>query len=66
MDMSMTADRIATKLMADLKAGKLKAVGIDEVRDAIADEIFPAELGAFLGSQLEQMTLRKLVYKTTG
>lgn len=66
MDMSAAAERIATKLMADLKAGKLKAVGIDEVRDAIADEIFPAELGAFRGSQLEQMTLRKLVYKTTG
>lgn len=66
MDLSSTANKIATQLMLDLKAGKHKAVGIEEVRDAIADEIFPAELGAFVGSQLEQMTLRKLIGMTTG
>ena len=66
MDLSATASKIATQLMDDLKAGKYQAIGIDEVRDAIADETFPVELGTLRASQLETLTLRKLIYKTIG
>ena len=63
-DLSEAANKIARKLIADGKAGKLPKIGIDEVRDAIAEEIFPEELGSSRAEQLEKLTLRKLIYST--
>lgn len=60
-DLSDAANNIARRLLAALKDGKLPSVGIDEVRDAIAEETFPEELGAFRAQQLEKLTLRKLI-----
>lgn len=62
-DVASTAEEIATKLLADGKAGKLDKIGIDEVRDAIAERFFPKTLGRHLASQLEALTLRKLINK---
>lgn len=58
LDLSETANKIVRKL----NAGNLEEIGIDEVRDAIADEIFPAELRRDQAVLLEAMTLRKLFY----
>ena len=41
----------------------LDKIGIDEVRDAIAERFFPKTLGRHLASQLEALTLRKLINK---
>ncbi len=62
-DIVSTAEEIAAKLLADGKAGKLDKIGIDEVRDAIAERLFPNTLGNHQASQLERLTLRKLINK---
>lgn len=63
LDISEAAKTIASKLMADAKAGKLDKIGIDEVRDAIAEHTFPETLGRVRAEQLEVLTLRKLIAK---
>lgn len=63
LDISEAAKVIADKLFADGKAGKLEKIGIDEVRDAIAEHTFPEVLGRVRAEQLEVLTLRKLITK---
>lgn len=54
------AKRVAAELMAALKAGKLKKIGIDEIREALfAAPDRPARAIDF--RTLEEMTTRALV-----
>ena len=62
-DIPSAASEIAAKLMADGKAGKLDKIGIDEVRDAIAEHTYPEVLGRVLAERLEVTTLLKLIAK---
>lgn len=62
-DIPSAASEIASKLIADGRAGKLGKIGIDEVRDAIAEYTYPEVLGSTLAERLEMLTLRKLIAK---
>jgi hypothetical protein len=57
------ADAIATELHADLKAGKLSSVGIDEIRAAIAERIKGRRFDEESLDVLEEMTTRFVVEK---
>lgn len=57
------ADIISTGLINDLLAKRLPAVGIDQVRAAIAAREQTRTLGRFEKDQLETLTLRKLIAK---
>lgn len=57
------AETIASGLISDCKAGRLGAVGIDQVQAAIDAREQGRQLRGFAREQLITLTLRKLIMK---
>lgn len=55
------AERVASELISDMKAGRLKKVGIDEIRARLHEE--PGWMGRDQFDALEELTTRRLVEK---
>ena len=60
---SELAEIIASGLISDSKAGRLGAIGIDQVQAAIDAREQGRRLNGFAREQLITLTLRKLIYK---
>jgi hypothetical protein len=58
------AERVSARLLADLKAGKMPKIGIDEIRAALPrDPEYPRGADIMDLDRLEEMTTRRLVTK---
>ena len=55
------ADIIARELLASLKAGELKVIGIDQIRLAIKRRVPTVRFGSTEYEKIEEATTRRLV-----
>jgi len=55
-----TADRVARNLHADAKAGKLKKIGIEEIRAALHQESYDDPFDDEYADKLEEQTTRRV------
>lgn len=56
------AERVATQLLDDCRAGRISKIGIDEIRAALRAQT-ECPRGAWAFDALEEMTTRRLVEK---
>lgn len=64
MDVAL-ANKIANQLMTDLKSGKLKSIGIDQIEEAIRTEVAHINISPRRNDILVDMVCRKVINLTT-